>query len=78
MYLPIQSERLYERIVNQIEKRIESGDLKAGDQLPSEHELAERFAVSRPAVRGGIRALDLKGLVGVRHGRGVFVTDGTS
>ena len=33
MYLPIQSERLYERIVSQIEQRIEAGDLKVGDQL---------------------------------------------
>ena len=57
MYQPIQSERLYERIVDQIEHRIIAGDLKVGDQLPAERELAEQFAVSRTAVREAIKAL---------------------
>jgi GntR family transcriptional repressor for pyruvate dehydrogenase complex len=78
MYLPIQSERLYERIVIQIEQRIEAGDLKVGDQLPSEHELAEQFAVSRTAVREAVKALRQKGLVEIRPGRGTFITNETS
>jgi len=78
MYLPIQSERLYEQIVSQIEQRIEAGDLKVGDQLPSEHELAEQFAVSRTAVREAVKALRQKGLVEIRPGRGTFITNGTS
>jgi len=78
MYLPIQSERLYERIVSQIEQRIETGELKVGDQLPSERELAEQFTVSRTAVREAVKALRQKGLVEIRPGRGTFITDGTS
>lgn len=78
MYLPIQSERLYERIVSQIEQRIEAGVLKVGDQLPSERELAEQFAVSRTAVREAVKALRQKGLVEIRPGRGTFITNGTS
>ena len=78
MYLPIQSERLYERIVSQIEGRIEAGDLKVGDRLPSERELAEQFAVSRTAVREAVKALRQKGLVEIRPGRGTFITNGTS
>jgi len=77
MYLPIQSERLYERIVEQIEKRIVAGDLKVGDQLPPERELAEKFAVSRTAVREAVKTLREKGLIEIRPGRGTFVTDGT-
>lgn len=77
MYLPIQTERLYERIVSQIEQRIEAGTLKVGDQLPSEHELAEQFAVSRTAVREAIKALRQKGLVEIRPGRGTFITNAT-
>jgi GntR family transcriptional repressor for pyruvate dehydrogenase complex len=50
-YLPVQSERLYEKIVRQIEKRIVSGDLEVGDQLPPERVLADQFEVSRTAVR---------------------------
>jgi GntR family transcriptional repressor for pyruvate dehydrogenase complex len=78
MYTPIQSERLYEQIVSQIEQRIEKGDLKVGDQLPSERELAEQFAVSRTAVREAVKALREKGLVEILAGRGTFITNGTA
>lgn len=78
MYLPIQSERLYEQIVNQIELRIEAGALRVGDQLPSERELAEQFGVSRTAVREAVKALRQKGLLEIRPGRGTFITNGTS
>jgi len=74
MYHPIQSERLYERIVDQIERRILAGDLRVGDQLPPERELAEQFTVSRTAVREAIKALREKGLVEIYLGRGTFVT----
>jgi GntR family transcriptional repressor for pyruvate dehydrogenase complex len=78
MYQPIQSERLYERIVDQIERRIVAGDLKVGDQLPTERELAEQFTVSRTAVREAVKSLQEKGLVEIRLGRGTFVTKGAS
>ncbi len=78
MYLPIQSERLYEQIVGQIEQRIEKGELKVGDQLPSERELAEQFAVSRTAVREAVKALHEKGLVEILAGRGTFITNGAT
>jgi GntR family transcriptional regulator, transcriptional repressor for pyruvate dehydrogenase complex len=78
MYTPIQSERLYQQIVQQIEQRIVTGELKVGDQLPSERELAEQFGVSRTAVREAIKALCEKGLVEILVGRGTFITNGTS
>ena len=77
MYLPVQTERLYQQIVEQIELRFVSGELKVGDQLPSERELAEQFAVSRIAVREAVKALREKGLVEIRPGRGTFITNGT-
>ncbi len=77
-YEAIQSERLYEKIVDQIESRILSGELKLGEHLPSERELAEQFRVSRTAVREAVKTLSEKGLVQVRRGRGTFVTNGTS
>ena len=76
-YLPVQNGRLYEKIVGQIESRIMSGDLKVGDQLPPEHELAEQFEVSRTAVREAIKTLREKGLIEIRTGRGTFVTNAT-
>ena len=75
MYTPIQSERLYEQIVQQIEQRIVAGELKVGDQLPSERELAEQFHVSRTAVREAIKALREKGLVEILMGRGTFIAN---
>ena len=78
MYKTIRSSRLYEQIVEQIEQAILKGELKRGDQLPAERELAEQFGVSRTAVREAVKALREKGLVEAFSGRGTFVTDGTS
>lgn len=76
MYSPIQSERLYEQIVDRIEHLIMAGELKVGDRLPAERELAEQFGVSRTAVREAVKALREKGLVEIRPGRGTFITNG--
>src|SRR3972149_8378282 len=78
VYTPIQSGRLYEKIVEQIEQRILSGDLKTGDRLPAERELCEQFGVSRTAVREAVKALSEKGLADVQPGRGTFITNGSS
>jgi GntR family transcriptional regulator, transcriptional repressor for pyruvate dehydrogenase complex len=51
LYKTIQSSRLYEQIVRQVEELILTGKLKSGDQLLSERELAQQFGVSRTAVR---------------------------
>lgn len=78
MYTPVQSERLYEKIVEQIEDLILRGELITGDKLPSERDLAEKLSVSRTAVRKAMKTLTYKGLIEVFPGRGTFITDGTS
>ncbi len=78
MYKTVQTSRLYEQIVQQIEESILNAQLKAGDQLPPERELAQQFGVSRTAVREAVKALREKGLVEAYSGRGTFVTNGTS
>jgi len=78
MYKVVRTSRLYEQIVGQIEESIMKGTLKAGDQLPSERELALKFGVSRTAVREAVKALHEKGLVEAYSGRGTFITNGTS
>ena len=78
MYKVVRTSRLYEQIVQQIEESIIKGTLKAGDQLPSERELALKFGVSRTAVREAVKALHEKGLVEAYSGRGTFITNGTS
>jgi GntR family transcriptional regulator, transcriptional repressor for pyruvate dehydrogenase complex len=78
LYKTIRTSRLYEQIVQQIEESILKGALKPGDQLPAERELAQRFGVSRTAVREAVKALSEKGLVESFSGRGTFITDGSS
>ncbi len=78
MYKAVRTSRLYEQIVQQIEDSILKGVLKAGDQLPAERELAQRFGVSRTAVREAVKALREKGLVEAYSGKGTFITNGTS
>ncbi len=78
LYKLVRTSRLYEQIVQQIEESIVKGDLKAGDQLPAERDLAQRFGVSRTAVREAVKALREKGLVEAYSGRGTFITDGTT
>jgi GntR family transcriptional regulator, transcriptional repressor for pyruvate dehydrogenase complex len=76
VYLPIKpKERLYQEIVDQIQQQILSGALKPGDQIPAERDLAERFGVSRTAVREAIKSLTEKGLIEVFVGRGTFVAN---
>jgi GntR family transcriptional repressor for pyruvate dehydrogenase complex len=78
LYKAIQTSRLYEQIVLQIEEAILKGELCAGTQLPAERDLAKQFGVSRTAVREAIKALQEKGLVDAFPGRGTFITNGTS
>jgi GntR family transcriptional repressor for pyruvate dehydrogenase complex len=78
MYKIVRTSRLYEQIVQQVEASIHKGQLKPGDQLPPERELAEQFGVSRTAVREAVKTLREKGLVEAYPGRGTFITDGTS
>jgi GntR family transcriptional regulator, transcriptional repressor for pyruvate dehydrogenase complex len=76
-YTPVQTARLFEQIVEQIERRILKGDLKPGDKLLPERELAEQFGVSRTAIREAVKALTQKGLIEVHPGRGTFVINST-
>lgn len=77
-YTPVQPARLYEQVVEQIEQQILRGNLRHGDRLPTERELAEQFHVSRTVVREAVKALREKGLVQGYQGRGTFITNGTA
>ncbi len=78
MYKVVQTSRLYQQIVQQIEESIDKGELKEGDQLPAERELAQQFGVSRTAVREAVKTLREKGLVEAYAGRGTFITNGST
>src|ERR1700720_1626760 len=61
--LPVRRMRVPEEIVDQIRGFIASGELRPGDLLPSERELAERFQVSRASIREALTALRVLGLL---------------
>ena len=65
---PIVRKKLSDEVFSRLKHLIESGELKAGDEMPSERELMERFGVGRPAIREAMQALAGKGLVEISHG----------
>ena len=68
--------RLYEQVAGQISLWIGDNGLKAGDRLPPERELAQRLGVSRATLSQALVALEVIGVVEVRHGDGTVVTTG--
>lgn len=66
---------MYEEVAKQIEDGIVANHHRAGDQLPSERELIERFKVSRAVIRESLKVLVEKSLVEVRPGKGAFVRE---
>ena len=68
-------ERGYQRLAEQIQSLISTGEFAAGDRLPSERALAERFTVSRTAVREAVIALEVQDLLEVRIGSGIYVRE---
>ena len=66
-------EPLFLRVAEQIEQFVAGNKLAPGDRLPGERELCDLLGVSRASVREALRSLETRGLVRVRHGKGVFV-----
>jgi GntR family transcriptional repressor for pyruvate dehydrogenase complex len=64
--------KVYQEVARQLERRIKE-ELKPGDLLPPERELAQMLGVSRSSVRDAIRTLELMGLLEPRQGIGTVV-----
>ncbi|MDP4031827.1 MAG: FCD domain-containing protein [Pseudorhodobacter sp.] len=71
----IQTGKLSQSVVSQIELLILRGILRPSEKLPPERELAERMAVSRPSLRDAIADLESRGLLVRRPGAGVYVAE---
>ena len=75
VFEPVHDNRaLSEKIIAQISDALVSGELKPGDRLPPERELAEQFGVSRTVIRDAVKTLAGRGILHVKHGAGIFVT----
>lgn len=68
------SNSLFNSIIEDIEKKINSGVLKEGDKLPSERELTQTYQISRHGVRQALTVLKEKGIVRITPGKGAYVT----
>lgn len=71
------TEKVSDRIIDQIRDAVLSGRLKPGDRLASEKELIAQFEVSKATMREALRVLEVMGLVEIRKGTqgGVFVAE---
>lgn len=69
------SQTLSQRIERKIEEAIRQKKLLQGAKLPSEKELCESFAVSRTALREALRRLSARGLIEIKKGSGMYVSE---
>lgn len=70
---PVARKPLYEQLVEHLRAYVVEAELSAGDRLPSERELSERLGVSRASLRQAIVALEVQGILEVKHGEGTFL-----
>jgi DNA-binding FadR family transcriptional regulator len=67
--------RLYRVVSNRIEDLIREENIQPGERLPSERDLAIKLGVSRTSLREALIALELGGIIEVRGGSGVYVSE---
>jgi GntR family transcriptional repressor for pyruvate dehydrogenase complex len=67
--------RLYEQVAQQILDWVHESGLQLGDRLPPERELATRLGVSRATVSQALVAMEVVGVVSVRHGDGAVLVE---
>ncbi|WMJ78116.1 MULTISPECIES: FadR/GntR family transcriptional regulator [unclassified Sedimentibacter] len=67
------SEKVTNKILKQITQLIKDGELKPGEKLPPERQIAEMMGVSRPALKQTISILEAMGIVESRRGDGNYI-----
>jgi len=70
---PVTRPRLYEVIVEQLCSHIADNEMAPGDRLPAERELASKLGVSRASLSQALVALEVQGVLSVRHGDGAVL-----
>jgi len=72
---PVEAQSLKEIVIQTLEGWILSGELKIGEKLPSERDLAQKMKISRPVLHEALVDLASKGLVKIEARRGIFIND---
>jgi DNA-binding FadR family transcriptional regulator len=67
------SEKLSDRVTEQIKKDISSGNYQEGEKIPAEPELMRQYGVGRSTIREAIKSLAMSGILKVQQGSGTFV-----
>ena len=70
---PVKKTRLNDEVFQQMKQLLAGGVWKPGERIPSEHELSDRFGVSRITIRQALQNLTSIGLIETRPGKGRFV-----
>ena len=73
-YAPIERSSLAEQVARRLLDLVRTRNLKPGDMLPPERELATLMQVSRPSVREAVRGLQILGVLKARQGSGIYVS----
>jgi GntR family transcriptional regulator len=68
-------EPMYRQIADDLQRKIETGELNPGDQLPTELDLRDQYDASRNTVRDAVKWLITRGLIETRPGQGTFVVE---
>lgn len=68
-----QKKKLYETVIEQVDRLLSSGAYAVGDKLPSLDELSRMFSTSKPTLREAFSVLASTGVLEISHGRGVFI-----
>ncbi|MBT4125271.1 MAG: response regulator [Chloroflexi bacterium] len=62
----------YVSIADKLQQQIESGEVRDGERLPSQHDMAKQYGVSLTTLRSAVDLLEQRGLVRLAHGLGTF------
>lgn len=69
------NQTLSQKIERTIENAIREKKLTIGSKLPTEREMCESFGVSRTALREALRRLNARGLITIKKGSGMYVSE---
>ena len=68
-----EKEKPYQLVIDLVKEEVLHGNLRPGNRLPGERELAEQLGISRNSVREGLRILENMGVTSSQHGAGHYI-----
>jgi GntR family transcriptional repressor for pyruvate dehydrogenase complex len=71
--LVIKDKKIYQKVIEYINKEVSEGRLGKGDKLPPERKLVEILCVGRNSIREALKVLDIMGLVDRKQGDGTYI-----